>query len=106
MVAQQTQIDQIAERYRENFAPPSAEDHRDPLAGIEDGTFDEAAVRAAAQARAAKFVELEVARARMFSEMYAVLTPEQKSRLAELKKQMAERRRQRGPSAALPPPQQ
>lgn len=107
--AQQTQIDQIAERYRQNFAPPAAENNSDPLEAAENGTFDEAAVRAAAQARADKFVEMEVARARMFSEMYAVLTAEQKSRLAELRKQMAERRQQRGPGAPdgmMPPPPQ
>src|SRR3954469_581404 len=47
------------------------EGQADPLT---DGTFDETAVRAAAQARANVQVELDVAHARMMSQIFAVLT--------------------------------
>ena len=69
------------------------ESESDPFAG---GTFDEAAVRKAAQARAALMVELDVARARAASQVYALLTDEQKARVAELRKQFAERGPGRG----------
>ena len=55
-------------------------------------TFDEAAVRAAAQARANIHVELDVARARMMSQIFNVLTAEQKAQL-EAKRQELEQRR-------------
>ncbi|HEX8293306.1 MAG TPA: Spy/CpxP family protein refolding chaperone, partial [Pyrinomonadaceae bacterium] len=71
-----------------------------PFDALNGGAFDEAAVRAAAQARANLRVELEVAHARLFSQVYAVLTAEQRAKLAELHKQMQERHRQGPP----PPP--
>src|ERR1044072_7425172 len=80
--AQVEQMRQIEERYRATFeaqrAPRGQRQERqgfDPLAG---GTFDEAAVRAAAQARANAQVEREVAQARMVYGMDNVLTREQK----------------------------
>jgi Spy/CpxP family protein refolding chaperone len=52
-------------------------------------------VRSAAQARANAQVELEVSRARMMSEMYAVLTPEQKTQLATERQQWEQKRQER-----------
>ena len=69
------------------------EGQADPL---KDGTFDEAAVRASAQARANVQVELEVAHAKMMSQIFAVLTSEQKAQLAA-KRQQLEQRRPGGP---------
>jgi Spy/CpxP family protein refolding chaperone len=69
------------------------EGQADPL---KDGTFDEAAVRASAQARAHVQVELEVAHAKMMSQIFAVLTSEQKAQLAA-KRQQFEQRRHEGP---------
>jgi protein CpxP len=60
------------------------------------GTFDEAAVRTAAEARAKIQVELEVSHAKMMSQIAGVLTAEQKAQLAA-KRQQFERQ---GP----PPP--
>jgi len=93
--AQQQQMRQIAERYRQTFESQrgrGGERRRggfDPFSG---GAFDEAAVRAAAQARANAQVEREVAHARMMYEMYNVLTPEQKSQLAAEREQRRQRR--------------
>src|SRR3982751_5240699 len=61
----------------------------DPLSG---GAFDEAAVRAAAQTRAGVQIELEVAHAKMMSQIFAVLTTEQKAQLAAKRKQFEQRR--------------
>ena len=96
--AQLEQMRQIEERYRATFQ--SQREGRgqrgerpafDPLAG---GTFDEAAVRAAAQARANAQVEREVAQARMMHEMYNVLTAEQKAQLQATRQQHEQRRQE------------
>jgi len=68
------------------------ESEPDPISG----TFDEAAVRAAAEARAKFQIELEVSHAKMMSQIAAVLTADQKAQLAA-KRQQFERQ---GP----PPP--
>ena len=93
--AQKAQIKQI----EDSFAS-STKELRDQLEALRpngpeanDGAFDEAPVRAAAQKRAAVIVELEVAHARMMSQVFAVLTPEQKAKLNELRQQFEERRR-------------
>ncbi|HSB26679.1 MAG TPA: Spy/CpxP family protein refolding chaperone [Pyrinomonadaceae bacterium] len=53
-------------------------------------TFDEAAVRAAAEARAKIDVELQVSHARAMSQIAAILTAEQKAQLAARKPQFRE----------------
>jgi len=103
--AQKAQIKQLEDGFKESTKSLHEQLRNagpgDPLTAVASGTFDEAAVRAAAQARANLHVELEVAHAKFFSQVYAVLTAEQKAKLAELHQQRQERRRQ-GPHA--PPP--
>ncbi len=60
-----------------------------------DGAFDEAAVRAAAQARANVQIELEVAHARMMSQVFSVLTAEQKAQLAAKRQEFEQKRQAR-----------
>ena len=72
------------------------ENQSDPI----NGAFDEAAVRSAAEARAKVQIELEVSHAKMMSQIFSVLTPEQKAQLAAKHDQM---RRQTPPP---PPPAQ
>jgi periplasmic protein CpxP/Spy len=98
--AQQAQIKQIMD----NFAA-STKDLHDKLKALHEsapdplsGTFDEAAVRAAAQARASVEVELEVAHAKMMSQIVALLTDQQKAQLATRRQQFEQRR------GAPPPP--
>lgn len=84
--AQQAQVQEITKRHRESTANLREQLRSLHTGGGElskDGQFNESAVRAAAQARATTQVELEVAQARMMSEIHVVLTPEQKARLAE-----------------------
>ena len=65
------------------------------------GEFNEAAVRAAAEARAKVQVELEVSHARMMSQMVGVLTTEQKAQLAARRPEM----QPMGPPMPPQPPQ-
>lgn len=76
------------------------ESEPDPMSGA---AFDEAAVRAAAEARAKVMVELEVAHARMMSQVSAVLTAEQKAQLAAKRQQFEQNRRERGGERPAPP---
>jgi len=95
--AQKEQMRQIAERYHQNFKARRGQGVRgerrgyDPLSGA---PFDEAAVRAAAQARANEMVEMEVARAHMMYEMYNVLTADQKAQLATERQQREQKRQE------------
>jgi Spy/CpxP family protein refolding chaperone len=92
---QQAQVKKISDSFAESTKSLHEqlrtlhESEGDPFSG----TFDEAAVRAAAEARAKIDVELQVAHAKMMSQIGAVLTTEQKA-------QLASRRRERRP----PPP--
>jgi periplasmic protein CpxP/Spy len=63
------------------------ENESDPLTG----NFDEASVRANAEARAKVEVELTVSRARMMSQIAAVLTPDQKAQLTAKRQQFQRR---------------
>jgi Spy/CpxP family protein refolding chaperone len=96
--AQKAQMEQIAARYRESFKAQRGQgrgEHRGGFDAFQGGTFNEAAVRAAAQARANAQVEREVARAHMMFEMYNVLTAEQKAQLAAERGQWEQKRKER-----------
>ncbi len=95
--AQKQQMQQIAARFKESTKALREQERGGRDKGFDafnGGTFNEAAVRAAAQARANMHVEMEVARARMMSEMFAVLTPEQKAQLAAERQQREQRRQE------------
>jgi len=89
---QKAQIQKITESFQESTKAlhdqlrTLRESEPDPLSG-----FDEAAVRAAAEARGKVDVELSVTRAKMMSQIGAVLTADQKAQLAA-KRQQFERR--------------
>ena len=74
------------------------ESQGDPMSG----QFNEAAVRAAAEARAKIQIEMEVSRARMMSQMLGVLTDAQRAQLAAHREQM---RQQGSPPQPPQPPQ-
>lgn len=98
--AQKAQIEEIATRFRES-AKARREQMRAGRGGrasfdaFSGGTFNESAVRAAAQERANAQVEMEVARARMMFEVYNVLTAEQKAQLAVERQQREQKRQER-----------
>jgi protein CpxP len=90
---QKTQIKKITDSFAE-----STKSLRDQLKTLHQsepdpfsGTFDEAIVRAAAEARAKVDIELSVARAQLMSQIAAVLTPEQKAQLAAKRAESAQR---------------
>jgi len=89
---QKAQIQKITDSFEESTKSlheqlrTLRESEPDPLTG-----FDEAAVRSAAEARARVDVELSVARAKMMSQIGAVLTADQKAQLTA-KRQQFERR--------------
>ena len=88
--AQKAQVKQIREKFEEStrsLHEQLSNAGGGPFDAFKDGAFDETAVRAAAQARANLHVELEVAQARMMSQIYALLTDEQKAKLAERRQQ-------------------
>ena len=90
---QKAQIQKITESFRENTT--ALQDQLRTLRDTEPDPltsgFDEAAVRAAADARAKVEVELSVARAKMLSQIGAVLTSEQKAQI-EAKRQGSSQR--------------
>jgi protein CpxP len=96
--AQKAQMQQIAARYHETAKANRQQGRGERRGGDLDlfngGTFNEAAVRAAAQARANERVEMEVTRAHMMYEMYNVLTPEQKAQLAADRQQREQKRQE------------
>lgn len=67
------------------------ESQPDPASGA---AFDEAAVRAAATARANIQIELEVAHARVMSQVFNLLTTEQKAKLAAQRQQFEQKRQE------------
>jgi len=90
---QKTQIKKITDSFEE-----STKSLRDQLKTLHEsepdplsGTFDEATVRAAAEARAKVDIELSVARAQMMSQIAAVLTTEQKAQLTAKRAESAQR---------------
>lgn len=60
-----------------------------------DGTFDQAAVETLAGQQADIQKQLIIERQKVKAQMFAILTPEQKAKFAELKAQMAERMKER-----------
>ena len=86
---QKAQIKKIQDSFRESdkalFDQMRAlhQSEPDPISG----TFDEAAVRAAAEAHAKIQIELEVSHAKMMSQVVTVLTADQKAQLAARRQQ-------------------
>jgi protein CpxP len=94
--AQKAQIKQITTSFEESTKPLRQRmdaSHEGEFAAL-TGEFNESAVRTAAQERANVQVELEVARARMASQIYALLTPEQKAQVAQRRQEFEQRRQE------------
>ena len=85
--AQQTQAKAILDKEKPTFEPlmkQMADAHKQLSALGENGTFDEAAVRSLANQHAQTMVELIVQMTRVKSELYAILTPQQKAKAAKI----------------------
>jgi Spy/CpxP family protein refolding chaperone len=88
---QEVKVKAIYDRFQEN-----TKTQREELAKAEStpseasGSFDEAAVRSAAETRARAHVEVEVAFAKARAEAASLLTADQKAQMAEHHKEMSE----------------
>lgn len=104
--AQKAQIKQIEDSFRDSTKSLHEQLFKTgggPLDGLTDN-FDEAAARSAAQQRAGIQVELEVQHAKMMSQIYALLTADQKAKVTQIKAEMQQRFAQGQPPPPPPPP--
>lgn len=92
---QQSKIQAIMDEHHARVAPlrQGLDENRDKLRqATKADTFDEAAIRTLATSQSAAKTELMVERARMKSQIHAVLTPEQRKVADEKMERMMERR--------------
>ncbi len=85
--AQQTQAKAILEKEKPSFQPliQQLKDGHTQMRALEESTtFDEAAVRALATQHAQAITELIVTKARVKSELFAILTPDQKAKATKM----------------------
>jgi periplasmic protein CpxP/Spy len=95
--AQRTQMKAIMEKERPTTKPlmQQLRQTHEQLKQFEEGTYDEAKVRAVAAQQAQTMVELTVQKTRIHNELYQLLTPEQQSKLKEFEANRAERMQKR-----------
>jgi len=100
---QRTAMHKIGESFRESDRAllEQMRTLRENQRELINGEFNEAAVRAAAEARARVQVELEISHARMMSQMVGILTSEQKAQLEARRQEM----QRMGPPIPPQPPQ-
>lgn len=91
--AQKAQVKEIMDANREKTAPlmdALKDSHKKMEELTANGAFDEAAVTALANEEAATMAKLSVERERVKAQVYAILTDEQKAKMAEQKAKRAE----------------
>ena len=97
--AQREQVRSIVESHRDEMqalgerARPA---HEALQAAINSGTFDEGTIRARYAEVANVEADVAVAQARVYSEVFQILTPEQQAQVTKLQAEMKERGRGRG----------
>jgi periplasmic protein CpxP/Spy len=96
--AQRTQIKQIFQSSKAAVKPMMQQErqsHEAMMQLITSGTFDEAKAQAIATQAAQTHVQLEVEHAKVMSQAYQVLTPEQKTELADIMAKHQQRMQER-----------
>lgn len=91
---QKTQIEQIIESEKTNIKPlvQQLAEHRRQLKALgTDGTFNEAQVRAIAQQQGQTMSEMIVVKERIQSRIFAVLTPEQRTKATQMRERFEQR---------------
>jgi len=104
--AQQNQIKAIWQKEKPTLAPlmqQSKQFHSQMDQLTQSGTFDEAQVRALATQQSQTMIELAVQHARIKSEMLQVLTPDQKTKFAQLQAKRQQRMQKHMQQAPQPP---
>jgi periplasmic protein CpxP/Spy len=104
--AQHAQMKTIMQNERATMKPLMQQLHqaRQQLHQFEEGTYDEAKVRALAAQQAQTQVELTVAQTKLHSDLFQVLTPDQQAKMKQVEAHRAARMQQRMQQA--PPAQQ
>lgn len=109
---QKTQMKTIMQKEHASMKPLMTQMRQthEALRQYEQGTFDEAKVRALATQQAQAHVEMTVAQTRIHNEMFQVLTPEQQTQMkamqASREARMQERMQQRMQQAPAAAPEQ
>lgn len=109
---QKTQMKTIMQKEHASMKPLMSQMRQthEALRQYEQGTFDEAKVRALATQQAQAHVEMTVAQTRIHNEMFQVLTPEQQTKMKEMQAsheaRMQERMQQRMHQAPAAPPEE
>jgi len=105
--AQQTQMKAILQKERPTLKPLIQQLHQTEaqLKQYEEGTYDEAKVRAVAAQEAQTQTELTVQKTRIHNELFQVLTPDQQSKMKEFEARR-EARMQKHMNAAPAPTEQ
>lgn len=96
--AQRAQVKQVVSEERANMKPlvQSLREARKELRELtKNGAFDEQKVRASASKQADTMVNLIVAKERMKSRIYALLTPEQRAKAEQLKETWKHNRKEK-----------
>jgi Spy/CpxP family protein refolding chaperone len=103
--AQKAQMRDIMEKERPTMKPlmQQARQTRQQLRHYEQGTYDEAKVRALAAQQAQTMAELTVQKTRIHSEMYQLLTPDQQAKLKEFEAKHQARMHRHMSEGAAPP---
>ncbi len=92
--AQRDQIKTIAQSHRDEWktlADRARTAHQALQAAVTSGTVDEGLIRQRATEVASVDADMAVARARVFSEVWQILTPDQQAKAKELQTQMQQR---------------
>jgi Spy/CpxP family protein refolding chaperone len=103
--AQRTQMKTIMQKEHSTMKPLMQQMHqtRQQLRQYEEGTFDEAKVRALAAQQAQTQVELTVAQTRIHSEMFQVLTADQQAKMKEFEAKREARMQKHMQEHSAPP---
>lgn len=106
--AQQTQMKTILQKEHASLKPlmQQMRQTHQALRTYEQGTFDEAKVRAIAAQQAQSQVELTVAETRVHNELFQVLTPEQQTKMKEMETRHEARMAKHMHQAPPPPSEQ
>jgi Spy/CpxP family protein refolding chaperone len=96
--AQHTRVREILDSHRDEqraLGDKAFGAHTALEAAINGDVFDESAVRTRAADAAAIDADMAVARARIYAEVFQILTPEQQAQAKKLQEEMRERHEQR-----------
>lgn len=97
--AQREQVRSVMERHREDMRAVGQrlrEAHQAQRNAVETVPVNEALIRSTSQALATAQTDMALLQARIHSDVWGLLTPEQQAKAKELKEKRAERARQRG----------